>query len=45
MKGYKTVKIWVRPEEWNAFRKKCFLNDTSMRKVIEEFLVDFNRSP
>lgn len=41
MIGYKAVKIWVKPEDWNAFRKKCVLHDTNMRKEIEKFLKDF----
>lgn len=44
MIGYKSVKIWVRPEDWNIFRKKCITNDTNMRKELEKFLKEFNQS-
>lgn len=44
MKGYKTAKIWVRPVEWEAFRKKCFLSGKSMREVLEDFIRNFVQS-
>jgi len=44
MPGYKAVKIWVKPKDWDTFRKKCVLSDTNMRKEIEKFLIQFSKS-
>jgi hypothetical protein len=41
MEGYKSAKIWVRPEDWKAFHRKCFLSGKSMREVLEEFVKNF----